>query len=197
MGHKPTYTSDQIHQYYERIEFPAKYRHEPGPASTAIAQGPEGLDFLAALQRYTLAKIPFENIALHYARNKAIDIDPEILFDKVVSKTSGRGGYCMELNCLFSVVLRTLGFRLYSTSGRVSTAASPDADNSSPDEVHFLGFAHHLNIVTIQNVRYHVDVAFGGRGPTRPLPLEHNGTVHLNIRPTQEVRLRFRHDLRE
>ncbi|CAK1364617.1 hypothetical protein CB0940_08286 [Cercospora beticola] len=188
MAPKPTYTSDQIHQYYDRIQLPAEHRHEPGSASTAIAQGPGGLEYLSILQRYTLVNIPFENLALHYARNKVVDIDPQILFGKVVSKKSGRGGYCMEMNCLFSVILRTLGFKLYSTSGRVSSAASPDADNA--DDVHFLGFAHHINIVTIQGVRYHVDVAFGGGGPTKPLPLE-DGRVHSNTRPSQEVRLRF------
>lgn len=54
----------------------------------------------------------------------------------------------------------------------------------------YYGFAHMVNIVTIQGRRYAVDVGYGAGSATRPLPLE-DGVEHVNIRPGQMVRLRF------
>ncbi|KAI5362004.1 Putative arylamine N-acetyltransferase, papain-like cysteine peptidase superfamily [Septoria linicola] len=188
MANRPTFSEEQIHQFYDRIELPQRYRYTPGEESKAVAQGPAGLEILAALQRHTLATVPFENLALHYSRTKIVDIHPELLFQKIVSNNAGRGGYCMETNSLFGAVLRTLGFKLYSTSGRVNSAASPNGEVG--DKAMYYGFAHYINIVTIDGMRYHVDVAFGAGGATRPLPLQ-DGKVHLNMRPSQEVRLRY------
>ncbi|KAI4269836.1 MAG: hypothetical protein L6R38_007319 [Xanthoria sp. 2 TBL-2021] len=44
-----------------------------------------------------------------------------------------------------------------------------------------------VNIITISNKKYMVDVAFGGNGATAPLPLEEN-TIHERIAPS-EMRL--------
>ncbi|EME84782.1 uncharacterized protein MYCFIDRAFT_41649 [Pseudocercospora fijiensis CIRAD86] len=187
---RPTYTPDQIFQFYTRIKLPPKWRLPAGPDSQAVATGPEGYEYLYALQRYTLSHIPFENLELHYSRTKHIDIHPEILFEKIVISGNGRGGYCMENNNLFATVLRSLGFKFYTTCARVSSAAGPNGDVVG-GRGFFYGFAHLLNIVTLSDGRrYMVDVGFGAGSCTRPLPLE-EGTVHLNMRRSQQIRLRY------
>ncbi len=45
-----------------------------------------------------------------------------------------------------------------------------------------------VNIITIANVKYMVDVGFGGNGATAPLPLEDSTTGSQRIRPS-EMRL--------
>ncbi|KAF7185540.1 Arylamine N-acetyltransferase / N-hydroxyarylamine O-acetyltransferase [Pseudocercospora fuligena] len=187
---RPTYTPDQISQFYQRINLPSKWRLAPGPESQFVATGPEGYEYLYALQRYTLSHIPFENLELHYSRTKHIDIHPQILFKKIITSENGRGGYCMENNNIFATVLRTLGFKFYTTCARVSSAASPNGDVVG-GRGFFYGFAHLLNLVTLNDrKRYMVDVGFGAGSCTKPLPLE-DGTAHLNMRPSQQVRLRY------
>lgn len=182
-----TYTQEQINQFYDRINLPSKWRLDIDQAKN-MSRGDQALEFLTVLQRYTLANVPFENAELHYSRTQVIDVHHEILFQKIVSQGTGRGGYCMENNAFFATVLRTLGLEIMSTGGRVNAAASPNGDAS--DHSMWFGFAHMVNIITIQGVRYMVDVGFGAGGATKPLPLE-DGTIRLNIKPEQSVRLRF------
>lgn len=89
---KAVYSAEQIHQFYGRIDLPERYRYEPGDESRAISQGERGLELLSALQRFSLAHIPFENLSLHYSRTKTIDLHPTLLFRKIVSDGKGRGG---------------------------------------------------------------------------------------------------------
>jgi arylamine N-acetyltransferase len=185
---RPTYSAEQVSQFYERINLPPKYRHEPSEASTAIARSSAGLEWLAALQRYTLAAVPFENLSLHYSRTKVIDLHPTLLFRKIISQGAGRGGYCMENNTFFATVLRSLGFQIMSTGGRVNAMASPNGDVE--ERSMYYGFAHMINIVTIEGVRYMVDVGFGVGSSTKPLALE-DRKEQLNVRPSQSVRLRY------
>ena len=110
--------------------------------------GDEALEYLTVLKRYALANLPFENLELHYSRNQIIDIHPEILYQKIVAQGTGRGGYCMENNAFFGTVLRTLGFKIMSTGGRVNAAASPSGDVGEHSE--WFGFVHMVNIITIK-----------------------------------------------
>jgi arylamine N-acetyltransferase len=188
-----SYTPDQINQYYDRINLPQKYRHEPGNESTKIAsQTSTGLDLLSALQRYNLAYIPFENLDLHYSSNHSISIDAEDIFNKIVVNTKGgRGGYCMVNNALFANILRGLGFSVTSHGARISSSVSAGKDILL-DQVTFSGFSHMVNLVSFpdnSDLKYHVDVGFGGGGPTFPLPLRHDEDGKLNIEPNTWARL--------
>lgn len=40
-----------------------------------------------------------------------------------------------------------------------------------------------VNIVTIGDTKYYVDVGFGGNGPVAPMPLDRSGTVQPHITP--------------
>lgn len=184
---RPTYTLSQLDQFYKRIDLPQEHRHTPEAASLTYA-------FLTILQQHTLITLPFENLSLHYSRTPAIDLHPTSLFEKIVlNPENGRGGYCMELNTLFATVLRTLGFQVMSTGGRVSSQASPNgcSTNITSSESFYYGFAHMVNIVTISGKRYLVDVGFGAGGPICPLLLE-DGTIYEEIGPARRsVRLRW------
>lgn len=104
------YTEDQLQQYFRHIGFaPGKYKNG-------------SLDLLAALQRHHLARVPFENVSLHYSTHRLLSLDLQDLFDKIVHNS--RGGYCMELNAFLGAVLRSLGFTLISAGARVKTAGS-------------------------------------------------------------------------
>ncbi|SMQ49352.1 unnamed protein product [Zymoseptoria tritici ST99CH_3D7] len=191
---RPTYTIEQLGQFYDRIRLPEKYRCHPDDASRASNE--DRLDFLTTLQRHTLCYVPFENLDLHYSRCPNIDLHPTSLFQKIVCRPHGkvseskRGGYCMENNTLLATVLRSLGFRVMSTSGRVSSQAAPNGDVTGGNgELMFYGFSHMANIVTIGSIRYLVDVGFGAGCAVKPLPLV-DGHEQSNL-PMQQVRLRW------
>jgi arylamine N-acetyltransferase len=185
---RATYTEEQIHKIYDRINLPERYRHSPGKELSNIIAGDGGLELLYALQRYHLANVPFENLELHYSPTKVINTDAELLFNKIVTQNTGRGGYCMENNLFFGTLLRSLGFSVMSTGGRVNTAAQPSGD-VGPEE-RYTGFSHMVNIVTIQGKRYMVDVGFGTGQATHPLELV-DRSPSMNVRPNQLIRLRW------
>jgi len=168
------YTQEQIRKFYKRINFPQKYIR----TSVADASPEEQLDFLCKLQKYTLCAIPFENLSIHYSPHHSISIHPDALFSKIV-ESSGRGGYCMENSALFAAVLKSLGYKFYSAGARVRTPAG------------YEGWSHHVNIVTIGQEKFFVDIGFGPNGQTRPLKLprlapdEHDAKVFTQIAPAQ------------
>lgn len=105
-----TLSPEQINAYLIRIGHP-----KPSPLESSKDYG---LGLLASLQRQHLASVPFENLSIHYSTNHAVTLDPEEVYSKIVTRR--RGGYCMEINLLFGILLRSFGFTLYSVGGRVS-----------------------------------------------------------------------------
>lgn len=78
---------------------------------------------------YHLAKVPFENLVIHYSPHHSISLDSEHLFQKIVER--GHGGYCMENNGFFSIALRSLGFDIWTVGGKVSaTVGTQGVDRS-------------------------------------------------------------------
>ncbi|KAH7113990.1 hypothetical protein B0J13DRAFT_574029 [Dactylonectria estremocensis] len=87
---------------------------------------------LREMQQRHHDKIPFESVSVHVRKNDEyqdsdpipyqqgkgnIDISPDALYNKIV--TRGMGGYCFELNGLFAMVLRSLGYTITNHAGRV------------------------------------------------------------------------------
>jgi len=70
---------------------------------------------LRGLHRAHLLHVPFENLDI--ARGRAISLAPSDLFTKVVEHR--RGGFCYELNGLFSEFLGAAGFRVERLAARV------------------------------------------------------------------------------
>lgn len=125
-AHRSSYSKEQLKKYFDRISLPEIYRTQlVVEGQNAIPD--EQLSFLANLKKYHLAAIPFENLELHYSPTKTVSLEPQYLFQKIVVRGDGRGGRCMETNCLFGTVLRSLGFDVYSAGARVNQAAQPVA----------------------------------------------------------------------
>jgi N-hydroxyarylamine O-acetyltransferase len=93
-----------IHAYLNRIGYRGTL--EPSAAT------------LHALQRAHLLAVPFENLDIGLGR--PIVLDQTALFDKIVGRR--RGGFCYELNGLFAVLLRELGFEVTLVSAGVARA---------------------------------------------------------------------------
>ncbi|KAK1995155.1 N-acetyltransferase [Colletotrichum falcatum] len=140
-----SYSEEQLDRYFQHIGYPRE-KHAS-----------DRLQLLTELQAHQLARVPFESLTLHYSKHRLVSLDPGDLFDKVV--VQGKGGYCMELNTLFGAVLKGLGFDLISVGGKVK------------EEDRFGGWAHMLNLVTVDGERYMVDVGFGKDGAMVPVPL--------------------------
>jgi N-hydroxyarylamine O-acetyltransferase len=131
-----------VEAYLRRIEY-----HGPlGPSPTTLRD----------LHREHLFTVPFENLDI--ALGTPIELDSELLFDKVVVRR--RGGFCYELNGLFHDLLTALGFRVERLSARVGR---PDG-SFSPE------FDHMLLKVTLDE-SWLADVGFGDSF-VNPLPLQ-------------------------
>lgn len=120
--------------YLDYIQFPVQHREilsagQHGQANT--------LKFLTILHKHQLSTVPFENLALHYSTDHAISLDPEVLFEKIVTKK--RGGYCMENNSFFGNMLRSVGFQTYCAGGRIRVPG----DDSNP-KGDYLGWCYNL-----------------------------------------------------
>ena len=106
------------------------------------------LETLAALQRAHLLTVPFENLDIHL--NIPIYIAPDQIYRKVVERK--RGGFCYELNSLFSQLLEMLGYDTILVSAKVY---SFDRGSFGPE------FDHMAIIVEVAKEIYLVDVGFG------------------------------------
>lgn len=126
-----SYSPEQLHQYFDRINFPQKYRDLLVVKDNACIDNEVALSLLRALQRYQLAAVPFENLSLHYSVHRSISTDDREVFDKIVDHKSHRGGYCMENSALFGAVLRGLGYNVTSVGGRVNEAVQPMSASKS------------------------------------------------------------------
>src|SRR5512146_954327 len=69
---------------------------------------------LRQLHRAHLYSVPFENLDIHLGR--PIRLEEEALFVKIV--TARRGGFCYELNGLFSRLLTGLGYQVTLLNAR-------------------------------------------------------------------------------
>ncbi|KAK4544777.1 hypothetical protein LTR36_004026 [Oleoguttula mirabilis] len=185
---RPCYTPAQLHQVYEHIGLPSKFRYEPGEFSREVIRHRDGFNFLTALQTYTLATVPFENLELHYSSHHQVSIHADALFNKIIRQGNGRGGYCVENNTFLGTVLRSLGFEVMSVGARVNSQVTPGGELSG--ECRFGGWSHMVNLITIRGEIYMVDVGFGSGGPTHPMSLSSDGGITMNMPPNQNVRLR-------
>lgn len=120
-----SYTTGQLEAYLERIGYPTSANSRVHDVKYRVATDPLGA--LSDLQRRHLCAIPWGNSGLHYTQHHTISIHPEAVYDKLVHRRLD--GYCMENTNLFYIVLRSLGYHLYPTGGRVSHATATGNDN--------------------------------------------------------------------
>ncbi|MBA4104803.1 MAG: arylamine N-acetyltransferase [Pirellula sp.] len=130
--------------YFERIGY-------------AGAQMPT-LETLRELHLRHTESIPFEN--LDPLLQRPVKLDAESLQRKLVHER--RGGYCYELNGLFSLALDALGFRVTRLGARVIYLGDV---NSFPPRTHM------LLRVDLGDESWIADVGFGGMVLTSPIRL--------------------------
>ena len=131
-----------VHAYCERINYYGDHAATP--------------ETLRALHLAHVLTVPFENLDNFLGR--LVSLEPAHLFAKIV--TAKRGGYCFELNGLFSLLLEAMGFEVTRLIARVRYGAKPPYPRS-----------HQVLMVKIAGEPWLVDVGFGGNGLLEPIPL--------------------------
>lgn len=114
---------------------------------------------LSALHRAHMLTVPFENLDIPLKR--PIVLDEGLLFDKIVNRR--RGGFCYELNGLFSALLREIGFKVQLLSARVAN-----------DDGGFGMEFDHMTLLVQHEERLLADVGFGDSF-IEPLRLDERG----------------------
>ena len=112
-----------IQTYLQRL-----YAHSGGTAPNLQTPPTPSYALLAELQARHMFTIPFENLSVVW--QEPIVLDEVLLYEKVIAsqdlvgKEVGkqRGGFCYELNGLFSWILRQLGFCVDRVAARVYNA---------------------------------------------------------------------------
>jgi len=128
--------------YFERIG----YEGSPRPDERT----------LFSLQEAHLASIPYENLDLQLGEEKLLD---ESRFEERLVGQK-RGGWCFEMNGLFSMALRQIGFGVDRLGGWMARDLLGDG-----------GAGHHMVLAVDLARRFIADVGLGD-GPFRPFPLE-------------------------
>ena len=91
--------------------------------------------------------MPFENLSVLIGKEKIV-LSKDWLFDKIVRRH--RGGFCCELNTLYSLLLDRFGFKRKLYAGAVF---SPERKG--------IPFDHMLFIINVEDDLWLTDVAFG------------------------------------
>lgn len=128
-------------------------------------------DRLRQLHLAHVLAVPFENLDNFFGR--AVSLEPADLFAKIVM--ARRGGYCFELNGLFSLLLEALGYSVTRMMARVWYGAKPPYARS-----------HQVLLVSMQGESWLADVGFGGNGLLEPFPLV---TGHVATQLGEQFRL--------
>jgi N-hydroxyarylamine O-acetyltransferase len=135
-------TPRQLAAYLERVGFVGRPSVDPAT--------------LTELHRRHVEAIPYENLDVQLGRR--VTRDPRDAFEKIV--TSGRGGWCYEMNGLFAWILETIGFRVTRLAGAVMREAAGDG---------MIG--NHLVLLVDLDDRWIADVGLGN-GLVEPIPLK-------------------------
>jgi arylamine N-acetyltransferase len=122
---------------------------------------PPTLSYLTQLHRAHVSSISWQTIDIVAGRPAPID-----LHECVRLMLSNRSGYCFHLNGAFSVLLRSLGFRVFWHRAGVQPLEQEPRINSF-----HLGLTVSLPDDQQQEQRYIVDVGLGDM-PYEPLPLQ-------------------------
>lgn len=111
---------------------------------------------LKGLMQQHLQHIPFEN--LNVLAGKVISLEPTDIIDKLIYQK--RGGYCYEMNGLFSMVLNAIGmdYQWVAARPRIYPHQSPRT--------------HAALIVKIEGNEWLVDLGFGSHGIREPMRLD-------------------------
>ncbi|MFB9329160.1 arylamine N-acetyltransferase [Paenibacillus aurantiacus] len=139
-------TITETNEYLRRLGFDAA--EEPS------------LDFLFALHRAHVERIPWQTLDIYAGRPVSMD-----LRDSIGLMTGGRSGYCFHLNGAFSALLRTLGYEVsWHRAGVQPVGREPGVNNFH------LGLTVALPDGSGNMQRFVIDVGLGDM-PFEPIPL--------------------------
>ena len=169
MAKRHTFSGDELSRYFDRVCIPESKR----VFDASKLSDPDKLAYLNLLQKHHLVKVPWENLTQHYSWHRVVHLKPEHLFRKIV-ESPGRGGYCMEVNFFFHLILYSLNFDVYMVGSRIYKEPIG----------RYGGWTHVVNLCRVGGERYLLDGGFGGQGPTRPVCLEHEATTE-HVTPAQ------------
>ncbi|WP_456315526.1 arylamine N-acetyltransferase family protein [Pseudomonas shirazensis] len=139
-------SSFDLQQYLKRIKF-----------SGEIELNLKGITKLMQSQLFS---VPFENIDVQ--AGKTISLIGDDIVNQIVAKN--RGGYCYQINGIFSLVLQEIGLPHYYIAVRPLVNPGQNAKT------------HLAIIATIENEEYLIDLGFGGNSIREPLKLSEIGT---------------------
>lgn len=113
-------SASQLQAYFVRIGLSKKHLSTPILRAPHLARTlKHGMPFLKSLVMHHQAHIPWENLNIRCYPKPLVKLDPEELFDRIIINGRGRGGTCPMVTCLFSNVLRSLGFEVVDTVARM------------------------------------------------------------------------------
>jgi len=136
-------SAEGVNGYLRRLGIP-----DPGQPSVAA---------LFALHRAHVERIPYEVVDVQLGRWTSVQ--PHHAVNRILA---GRGGYCVQLNTAFSVLLAALGYQVSRHACGVQASATMPAVNAD--------VAPHLALaVELDGTRWLVDVGLGD-GLHEPLP---------------------------
>ena len=140
-------TPAELQEYLARI-------HYSGPIEPTI-------DALSELHRCHMLSVPFENLSVF--GKEEIFLSKDWLFDKIIRRH--RGGFCFELNALFSLLLNSFGFKHEKHAGMVFSRKTGRIGPPSD---------HLILAVNITDCTWLSDVSFGDSYIT---PLRFSGSA--------------------
>jgi N-hydroxyarylamine O-acetyltransferase len=133
--------SFNLQHYFDRIKF-----------SEPVELNFEGIKKLMQSQLFS---VPFENIDVQ--AGKVISLKGDAIVEQIVGQN--RGGYCYQINGLFSLALQEIGVPHYYV------AACPLVNPGQNPKTHL------AIIATIEEEEYLIDLGFGGNSIREPLKL--------------------------
>ncbi|KAG9023230.1 N-terminal acetyltransferase [Tulasnella sp. JGI-2019a] len=147
------YSDDQLAEYLKHISLPSAVNDELS------------VDNAEAIIQHHITTIPFENTEMHYTIRGQIDIDPQVVYDRIVKEKKG-GTICHGQHMLLLGMLLKLGYRGYNVMARMNRTGG------DPNVINLTGLEHQLILMQIPGDEntYFVDIGIG-LGVTRPVPL--------------------------
>lgn len=146
--------------------------------------GEKNEELLIKLVQHNLVAIPFENLTMHASPLRDVDINHDAIINKVLKGSLGkmRGGYCYEVNELFYLLLKTLGFNV--TRHKASVWAGK-ASGEIPVP------SHQMSLVKIGDDTFLADVGFGLFNIFQAIKLPREIGEHMTFTDSQGKRIMF------
>lgn len=136
---------------------------------------PVSKENLFRLQAAHLATLPYTNLSF-FLNGDVTSLETEALFERIILQN--KGGYCFELNGLFSKLLRTLGYDVTDFFGRWHFGS----DEAVPMR------RHRILKVVLDNEVFLADAGIGSLCPVTPLDFKHDLIQRKNFRAYRIVK---------